>query len=68
MEMLHFGQLTDKGIHFANLQGEFRGSELVRVRLPEARREWVRHPKESALQFEERVCAELRGYGDAPAT
>ena len=67
MEMIHFGQLSDKGIHFANLQGEFDGPELVRVRLPEARREWVRHPEESAFQFEERVCAELRGYGGGKA-
>jgi hypothetical protein len=65
--MIRLGQLSDKGIHFANLQGEFQGPELVRVRLPEARREWVRHPKESACQFEERVCDELKGYGGGKA-
>lgn len=68
MEMICLGQLTDKGLTFPNLQGEFRGVELVRVRLPEAHREWVRHPKESAAAFEERVVAELKGYGDVPAT
>ncbi len=40
---------------------------IVRVRLPEAHREWVRHPEESAFQFEERVVAELRGYGGGQA-
>ena len=66
--MIWFGALVDQGIRFANLQGEFRGAELVRVGLPEAHREWVRHPKESAAQFEERVCAELKGYGGGQAT
>lgn len=65
MEMIHFGALTEQGIHFANLQGEFRGKELVRVRLPEAHVEFVRLPKESAEGFEARVVHELTSQRSA---
>jgi hypothetical protein len=65
MEMIKLGALEDKGIHFANLQGEFHGKELVRVRLPEAHVEFTRRPKESAEGFEARVVHELTSQRSA---